>query len=132
MLSARHSFSRRHLAGDSKATEIATPTSNSTEVVRSGSRPTQPKLRAHRWQSSRVDDLEASLNDVIEAGAEVTVEPFDFPGGRRFHFREPEGNVLAVWSQCRLVPLSTTSSMLSSAVCPICRILCVSTTLNTD
>lgn len=48
-----------------------------------------------------VDDLEASLNDVIEAGGEVTVEPFDFPGGRRFHFREPGGNVLAVWAQCR-------------------------------
>jgi predicted enzyme related to lactoylglutathione lyase len=25
-------------------------------------------------------------------------EQFDFPGGRRFHFREPGGNELAVWT----------------------------------
>ncbi|VAW15709.1 Glyoxalase family protein [hydrothermal vent metagenome] len=25
-------------------------------------------------------------------------EIFSFPGGRRFHFREPGGNELAVWS----------------------------------
>ncbi len=35
----------------------------------------------------------------IEAAGGVIVEPiFAFPGGRRFHFREPGGNVLAVWS----------------------------------
>jgi predicted enzyme related to lactoylglutathione lyase len=27
----------------------------------------------------------------------VTKEPFAFPGGRRFHFREPGGSELAVW-----------------------------------
>ncbi len=27
----------------------------------------------------------------------VTVEPFAFPGGRRFQFREPGGNELATW-----------------------------------
>lgn len=27
----------------------------------------------------------------------VTVDPSDFPGGRRFHFREPGGCELAVW-----------------------------------
>jgi hypothetical protein len=26
-------------------------------------------------------------------------ETFSFPGGRRFHFADPEGNVLAVWSE---------------------------------
>ncbi len=30
-------------------------------------------------------------------GWEVTKEPFAFPGGRRFHFREPGGSELAVW-----------------------------------
>ncbi len=43
-------------------------------------------------------DLEATLAAVIEGGAEILKEPFGFPGGRRFHFRDPSGNELAVWS----------------------------------
>lgn len=43
------------------------------------------------------DDLEASLAAVRAAGGRIVVEPFDFPGGRRFHFSDPGGNVLAVW-----------------------------------
>jgi hypothetical protein len=35
---------------------------------------------------------------VRAAGGTVTVPPFDFPGGRRFHFADPAGNELAVWS----------------------------------
>lgn len=43
------------------------------------------------------DDLEASEKRVIEAGGEIT-ERHEFPGGRRFHFRDPGGNVLGVWT----------------------------------
>jgi hypothetical protein len=43
-------------------------------------------------------DLEASLNAVRGAGGTVVQEPFSFPGGRRFHFLDPSGNELAVWS----------------------------------
>ena len=42
-----------------------------------------------------VDDLEATLEAVRTAGAEVTKPIFAFPGGRRFHFRDPSGNELA-------------------------------------
>ena len=43
-------------------------------------------------------DLEATQAK-IEAAGGVIVEPiFSFPGGRRFHFTEPSGNELAVWS----------------------------------
>lgn len=45
----------------------------------------------------RTQDLEAALERVIANGGVLTQEPFDFPGGRRFHFREPGGNELAVW-----------------------------------
>lgn len=45
------------------------------------------------------DDLPASLEAVRAAGGTITTEPFDFPGGRRFHFRDPFGNELAVWSE---------------------------------
>ena len=44
-------------------------------------------------------DLERSLAQVIEAGGEITTSPFPFPGGRRFHFKDPSGNELAVWSE---------------------------------
>ncbi|ANM30409.1 glyoxalase [Acidobacteria bacterium Mor1] len=44
------------------------------------------------------EDLEASLRAVLEAGGTIVVEPFDFPGGRRFQFRDPGGNELGVWS----------------------------------
>lgn len=44
------------------------------------------------------EDLEASLARVREAGGEITAEPFDFPGGRRFQFRDPDGHELAVWT----------------------------------
>ncbi|MGP5931369.1 VOC family protein [Corynebacterium glyciniphilum] len=45
----------------------------------------------------QVDDLEQMRETVVAAGGVITVEPFDFPGGRRFQFREPGGNELSVW-----------------------------------
>ncbi len=44
------------------------------------------------------DDLEESVRAVREAGGQIVKEPFDFPGGRRFHFLDPAGNELAVAS----------------------------------
>lgn len=44
------------------------------------------------------DDLERTLSEVQNAGGSVVKEIFPFPGGRRFHFSEPSGNELAVWS----------------------------------
>jgi predicted enzyme related to lactoylglutathione lyase len=44
-------------------------------------------------------DLEAMQARVEAAGGAVTVPIFTFPGGRRFHFRDPAGNELAVWSE---------------------------------
>lgn len=44
-------------------------------------------------------DLEAMQAKVEAAGGEVTVPIFSFPGGRRFHFRDPAGNELAVWAE---------------------------------
>ncbi|MET0740170.1 MAG: VOC family protein [Candidatus Nanopelagicales bacterium] len=47
----------------------------------------------------KADDLEAALKRVQANGGEVTVPTFEFPGGRRFHFRDPAGNELAVWAE---------------------------------
>lgn len=43
-------------------------------------------------------DLEATETRVREAGGTIVKEIFEFPGGRRFHFTDPSGNELAVWS----------------------------------
>lgn len=46
----------------------------------------------------KADDLEVAQAEVEAAGGEIIKPIFSFPGGRRFHFREPGGNELAVWS----------------------------------
>jgi predicted enzyme related to lactoylglutathione lyase len=43
-------------------------------------------------------DLEAVREKVVELNGVITREIFSFPGGRRFHFKDPAGNELAVWS----------------------------------
>jgi uncharacterized protein len=43
-----------------------------------------------------VRDLEAALAAVTAAGGEITHSIFAFPGGRRFQFRDPSGNEIAV------------------------------------
>ena len=43
-------------------------------------------------------DLEATEARVKAAGGTVVQEIFKFPGGRRFHFADPSGNHVGVWS----------------------------------
>ncbi len=43
-------------------------------------------------------DLEAMEKTVTGAGGKIVRPIFSFPGGRRFHFTDPSGNQLAVWS----------------------------------
>ena len=42
-----------------------------------------------------VDSLDAAEAAVRAAGGKITRAAFSFPGGRRFHFRDPAGNELA-------------------------------------
>jgi predicted enzyme related to lactoylglutathione lyase len=44
-------------------------------------------------------DLKATEDAVVAAGGSIVVPTFEFPGGRRFHFSDGAGNVLAVWSE---------------------------------
>jgi predicted enzyme related to lactoylglutathione lyase len=43
-------------------------------------------------------DLEATLAQVKAHRGTIVRETFAFPGGRRFHFLDPAGNEIAVWS----------------------------------
>jgi predicted enzyme related to lactoylglutathione lyase len=42
--------------------------------------------------------LEEAQQRVEKAGGKIVKPIFSFPGGRRFHFADPGGNELAIWS----------------------------------
>jgi predicted enzyme related to lactoylglutathione lyase len=44
-------------------------------------------------------ELEAVCEQVKASGGTIVQEIFSFPGGRRFHFSDPDGNILAVWGE---------------------------------
>ena len=44
-------------------------------------------------------DLNMVKDKIIKAGGKITKDIFTFPGGQRFHFTDPSGNELAVWSE---------------------------------
>jgi uncharacterized protein len=44
-------------------------------------------------------DLAVVQQKIKAAGGRIVKEIFSFPGGRRFHFADPNGNELAVWSE---------------------------------
>jgi predicted enzyme related to lactoylglutathione lyase len=44
------------------------------------------------------EDLEAIRERVVANKGVIVKDIFSFPGGRRFHFADPHGNELAVWS----------------------------------
>ena len=56
-------------------------------------RPGGPLLVFH------VADLDATFARVKAAGAPIVKPPFAFPGGRRFHFTDPDGYEVAAWSE---------------------------------
>jgi predicted enzyme related to lactoylglutathione lyase len=44
------------------------------------------------------EDLMKIKAQIIKAKGTITQDIFSFPGGHRFHFLDPSGNELAVWS----------------------------------
>ena len=47
----------------------------------------------------QVDDIAAAAAAVEAAGGDIIRPVYSFPGGRRYHFRDPSGNELAAWSK---------------------------------
>jgi predicted enzyme related to lactoylglutathione lyase len=43
--------------------------------------------------------LELTQENIEQAGGKIIKPIFSFPGGRRFHFTDPNGNEFAVWSE---------------------------------
>ncbi len=46
---------------------------------------------------ARTDDVDASLASVLAAGGRIVAELAEYPGGRRFKFADPWGNVLGIY-----------------------------------
>ena len=44
------------------------------------------------------NNLDLIKEKIIESGGKISKDIFSFPGGRRFHFLDADGNELAVWS----------------------------------
>ncbi len=44
------------------------------------------------------EDLETLKSNIDKIGGEIVKDIFSFPGGKRFHFKDPSGNELAIWS----------------------------------
>ncbi len=44
-------------------------------------------------------NLEETKEKIITEGGKIIADIYSFPGGRRFHFTDPSGNELAVWSE---------------------------------
>ena len=45
------------------------------------------------------DNLSSTENEIRDAGGEISKNTFDFPGGKRFHFIDPNGNEFGVWGK---------------------------------
>ncbi len=43
-------------------------------------------------------DLQTIQKRILEHNGQIAKDIFSFPGGRRFHFTDPSGNELAIWS----------------------------------
>lgn len=56
-------------------------------------RPTMPLTVVYATDLGEKQEL------IRKAGGRITLDTYEFPGGRRFHFMDPAGNELAVWSE---------------------------------
>lgn len=45
------------------------------------------------------ENIETTKQKVVKAGGLIVKDIFSFPGGKRFHFTDPDANELAVWSE---------------------------------
>jgi predicted enzyme related to lactoylglutathione lyase len=45
----------------------------------------------------RTENADDTLASVLDAGGRIQVEMHEYPGGRRFTFADPSGNILGVY-----------------------------------
>lgn len=62
---------------------------------------TASKERGRVWIVFYSEDLERTQAKIEAADGTILKPIFIFPGGRRFHFADPNGNEVAVWSDLK-------------------------------
>jgi predicted enzyme related to lactoylglutathione lyase len=45
----------------------------------------------------RTDDADGAMASVLDAGGRIVVEMHEYPGGKRFTFADPSGNIIGVY-----------------------------------
>ena len=45
------------------------------------------------------DNLGMTESAIVKAGGTISTPTYGFPGGKRFHFKDPSGNELGVWTE---------------------------------
>jgi len=75
------------------------PTYSAFEEGLDGGFDASPDANAQPLPVLYADDLEAMAETVESSGGKIVKPIFSFPGGRRFHFTDPAGNELAMWSE---------------------------------
>lgn len=75
-----------------------TYTAFSKSGIEGGFEETQEKITNGALIVLYHENLEEIQKVILRAGGRISKGIFSFPGGRRFHFLDPSGNELAVWS----------------------------------
>jgi len=86
-------FSNEGLNGGFYQSDLSTSTENGSALI--------------VFYSKNLEDTQLKIKN---AGGSIIKPIFNFPGGRRFHFGDPNGNEYAVWSDINAVPIAETST----------------------
>lgn len=87
-----------NLYGEAYAGIRATPNEVQPEVGGLSAVPGSAKPGGSPFVLLYSEKLEGSLAAVRAAGGTIVREPYGYPGGRRFHFTDTEGNELGVYT----------------------------------
>lgn len=74
-----------------------TYTSFSGSGVAGGFEKTEGEIRNGALVVLYHSDLNSIKKKIEASGGEISMDIFSFPGGKRFHFKDPSGNELAIW-----------------------------------
>ena len=80
-------------AADASGTEVGL----STDATPAPSPPANDESSIGPLVLFQVNDLDSTITTVTASGGKIVTPTFGFPGGSRFHFSDPSGNVLGIY-----------------------------------
>ena len=82
-----------YAAADASGTEVGL----TTEATPAARPPSGDERSVGPLVLFQAEDLDTAMAAVTGGGGEIVTRPFEFPGGSRFHFSDPSGNVLGIY-----------------------------------